>query len=71
MGGPLKDCFLRARGQLPSWGSDVDEVVRMYVKGLEHWTIGNLEWSFDTQRYFGPLHAEVKRTRVMPIRPHE
>ncbi|KAH9934236.1 terpenoid synthase [Fomitopsis serialis] len=67
----LMDRFLEARDQLPSWGSDVDEAVRMYVKGLEHWTIGNLEWSFDTQRYFGPLHAEIQRTRVVPIRAHE
>ncbi|KAH9925105.1 isoprenoid synthase domain-containing protein [Fomitopsis serialis] len=65
----LMDRFLQTQSQLPSWGSAVDQMVQKYVKALEYWIVGNIEWSFDTQRYFGPLHAEIKRTRVVPIRP--
>ena len=63
--------FVEAKTQLPSWGPAVDETVRKYVKALEHWVVGNLEWCFDTQRYFGPLHAEITKTRTVLLRPRE
>ncbi|KZT73096.1 terpenoid synthase [Daedalea quercina L-15889] len=67
----LMDRFMEVKSRLPSWGSAVDQTVQMYVEAMEHWVSGNLEWSFETQRYFGPLHGEIKRTRIVPIRPHE
>ncbi|TFY55465.1 hypothetical protein EVJ58_g8232 [Rhodofomes roseus] len=63
--------FLEAKSQLPSWGPAVDRAVRKYTTAMEHWVVGNLEWSFETQRYFGPLHTEIKRTRVVRVRPRE
>jgi hypothetical protein len=28
-------------------------------------------WSFETLRYFGPKHLEVKATRLVTLRPRE
>lgn len=67
----LIDRFIVTKSQLPSWGASVDAAVADYVKAMEHWIIGNLEWSFETQRYFGALHAEIKTTRVVTLRPRE
>ena len=63
--------FVEAKTRLPSWGAATDETARKYVKAMEHWVTGNLEWSFETQRYFGPLHAEIKKTRTIFLRPRE
>jgi hypothetical protein len=58
-----------AKKRLPSWGARVDTDVARYIRALEDWVIGNLEWSFETARYFGPTHDEVKKTRVVLLRP--
>ena len=29
------------------------------------------DWSFDMQRYFGPEHEEVKRTRVVKLKEYK
>jgi len=57
-----------ARERLPSWGARVDADVTRYIRALEDWVIGNLEWSFKTVRYFGPTHEQVKKTRVVSLR---
>lgn len=57
-----------AKERLPSWGPHVDADVARYVRALEDWVIGNLEWSFKTIRYFGPTHDEIKKTRVVSLR---
>lgn len=67
----LMDTFIVTKKKLPSWGLDVDSAVAAYVAAMEHWVIGNLDWSFETQRYFGPGHAEIKRTRVITLCPVE
>ena len=61
--------FTENKPKLPSWGPEVDASVAAYVNALEHWIIGNLVWSFETIRYFGPHYQEVKRTRVVKLRP--
>ena len=67
----LMDRFVQSKKKLPSWGLTLDAAVAAYIKAMEHWTVGNLEWSFETQRYFGPTHAEIKRTRLVMLRPVE
>ena len=57
-----------AKKRLPSWGAPVDADVARYIRALEDWVIGNLEWSFKTVRYFGPTHEEVKKTRIVALR---
>src|SRR4051794_41103484 len=44
-------------------------MVEKYVKGLQHWIVGSLHWSFDTERYFGKNGLEVKTTRRVVLLP--
>lgn len=67
----LMTTFSEGKKHLPSLGLALDCGVVAYVKAMEHWVIGNLEWSFETQRYFGPAHAEIRQTRVVALRPAE
>ena len=70
--GELMARFAETKARLPSYGTaTVDAAVAKYVAAMEHWVIGNLEWSFETQRYFGAVHAEVKETRVVVLRPRD
>ncbi|KAI0784176.1 isoprenoid synthase domain-containing protein [Abortiporus biennis] len=69
--GKLMVRFIRGKKRLPSWDPKVDAIVTEYVEAMEYWVIGNLNWSFETQRYFGRFHGEVKRTLVVTLRPTE
>ncbi|KAI0077886.1 terpenoid synthase [Panus rudis PR-1116 ss-1] len=65
----LMQTFISGKQGLPSWGPSTDNAVQAYIRAMEHWVVGNLDWSFETQRYFGAVHREVKRTRVVVLRP--
>ncbi|KAG6861994.1 hypothetical protein C0995_008181 [Termitomyces sp. Mi166 len=67
----LMDCFISAQARLPSWGASVDSEVARYIQGLGCWVKGNLDWSFETQRYFGVQHLVVKETLLVTLRPSE
>jgi hypothetical protein len=69
--GQLMDRFMADKACLQSFGSALDAEVARYVDAMSQWVIGNLEWSFETKRYFGGNHAEVRRTRVVTLRPRE
>lgn len=59
--------FMDTKKLLPSFGGDLDLAVAKYVEAMEHWVIGNLEWSFESQRYFGTEHDRVKETLVVKL----
>ncbi|KAF9266511.1 terpenoid synthase [Marasmius fiardii PR-910] len=60
--------YLSAKARLPSWGSSkVDRDVARYAEACGHWIRGNLDWSFETIRYFGAAHSEIKRTRLVTL----
>lgn len=63
----LMEGFITDKTQLRTFGPDIDAYVQQYVMSLEHWIKGNLVWSFETQRYFGPAHLEVKRKLVVHL----
>jgi len=65
----LLDSFYADKARLPSWGPKLDPIVAKFVMAMENWFIGNCDWSFETQRYFGPQHAEIKRTRIVKLYP--
>ncbi|KAH9856521.1 terpenoid synthase [Lenzites betulinus] len=65
----LMNRFVETKKQLPSFGAELDDAVAQYVDALGHWVIGNLEWSFESQRYFGSEHMRVKDTRVIILSP--
>ncbi|KAG2081473.1 isoprenoid synthase domain-containing protein [Suillus cothurnatus] len=61
--------FEENRAILPSWGEEVDKDVATYVKGLQNWITGPLQWSFVTARYFGKDAHTVKRDRIVKLYP--
>ena len=65
----LIDTYLSTKAALPSWGAKVDGEVQQYAMAMENWVIGNLNWSFETQRYFGHARHEIRRTRVVQLYP--
>jgi hypothetical protein len=34
------DNFERLKGQLPSWGPEIDDMVARYIQGLQDWIVG-------------------------------
>lgn len=67
--GDLMNRFMEERKKLPSWGPGLDRDVNRYVDAIGHWVVGNLHWSFETRRYFGSALEDVKRTRIVKLRP--
>jgi len=65
----LMDRFMADRTRLRSWGPLIDGNIKRYVDVLGHWVIGNLEWSFESHRYFGADHQKVKASRLVMLRP--
>ncbi|KAI9060972.1 terpenoid synthase [Trametes sanguinea] len=63
----LMNRFVETKQRLPSFGAAVDDPVLKYIEAMEHWVIGNLEWSFESQRYFGAEHDKVKETLVIVL----
>ncbi|TFK36365.1 isoprenoid synthase domain-containing protein [Crucibulum laeve] len=63
------DTFSENKKKLPSWGSEVDDMVARYVQGLQDWIVGSLHWSFQTHRYFGEKGMEVKKHRLVKLLP--
>lgn len=64
--------FLRiidqGKKEIKSYGPKVDAAIRSYIHGCEQWVYGNCVWCFDSQRYFGSAHEEVKRTMVVKLK---
>lgn len=67
----LVDTFVTNKRKLRSRGPSDDADIAKHIMGMENWMIGNLEWSLETQRYFGAEVSKVKRTRLVVLRPRE
>jgi hypothetical protein len=62
------DEFEKDKARLPRWGvPQIDDQVDAYVRGMEYWVMGSFEWSFDSRRYFGADHDEIKRNRIVTV----
>ena len=63
--------FLDAKARLPSFdqGGPIDRDVAKYVKGLEDWMVGALNWSFASARYFRTNGRVVRKTRSVDLLP--
>lgn len=44
---------------------------RKYIKGMECWAIGNIEWSFAIGRYFGNEHKAVRDSLIVQLYPRQ
>jgi alpha-muurolene/germacrene-A/gamma-muurolene synthase len=65
------DTFIENQKRIPSWGDSVDRDVKLYVRGLQEWMPGSLQWSFMTKRYFGDNGGTVKATRIVDLLPRK
>ncbi|OJT14281.1 Alpha-muurolene synthase [Trametes pubescens] len=63
------DRFQTLRDALPSWGPEIDDQLAAYVAGLGDWMIGNLVWSFETERYFGRSGRKVRAALAVALLP--
>ncbi|KAH7906978.1 terpenoid synthase [Hygrophoropsis aurantiaca] len=63
----LMERFFEGRKNMRSWGAALDADLERYFDALGQWVIANMEWSFETQRYFGPAFEEVKKTRLVKL----
>lgn len=57
--------FTTDKGNIPSWGTAVDSDVSRCIQGLEHWFVGNIQFSGETDRYLSP---NEKLTLVVTLR---
>ncbi|KAI1842182.1 hypothetical protein JX265_001457 [Neoarthrinium moseri] len=53
----------------PRWGGPVDLDVQTYVDGIAQWVVANVQWSFESERYFGKRGQQIKKTRVLQLLP--
>ncbi|TFY78436.1 hypothetical protein EWM64_g5579 [Hericium alpestre] len=65
----LMDTFLTNEAQLRSFGPEVDKDVKLWIRSMQHWPVGNLNWSFETPRYYGEARDEIRKNRVVMLRP--
>ena len=63
------DRFTALRKVLPSWGPEIDAQLEVYIDGLGDWMIGNLVWSFETERYFGTGGRQVRHDLSVNLLP--
>ncbi|KAH8194485.1 hypothetical protein TruAng_011351 [Truncatella angustata] len=52
---------------VPRWGGPVDLDVQIYVDGIAQWVGANVQWSFESERYFGKRGLEIKKTRILQL----
>ena len=60
--------FLKNLNNVPSWGSEVDDKVQIYIDGLGQWVRGNDDWSYEGKRYYGEEGLSITATRVLALR---
>lgn len=61
--------FIENKKKLPSWDEKTDKDVAVYIDGLMDWMVGNVYWSYQSERYFGKSGSEVRETRIVKILP--
>ncbi|XP_044718814.1 delta(6)-protoilludene synthase [Hirsutella rhossiliensis] len=54
---------------IPRWGGQVDLDIETYVDGMGNWVRANVQWSFESERYFGNKSGRVMTTRRMSLLP--
>ncbi|KAF3763838.1 terpenoid synthase [Cryphonectria parasitica EP155] len=65
----MTDRFNELFSQLSRCGGLFDEEVKSYMKGVGQWVGGNVQWSFEGERYFGKRGLEVMKTRSLCLTP--
>ncbi|KAF8801849.1 terpenoid synthase [Phlegmacium glaucopus] len=60
------ESFQAAKALLPSWGTELDKDVALYIGGIEDWMSGNIEWSLSSERYFPPGSKKEGVVMLLP-----
>lgn len=55
--------------EIPKYGDPIDQDLESFMNGMAHWTGGNVQWSFESGRYFGNRGLEVMATRSLQLSP--
>ena len=55
--------------KIPKFGEPVDTELAQYVDGIGNFVRGNLDWSFECERYFGKKGKEIQKTRWVTLLP--
>lgn len=53
------------------WSLEVDEELKEYVWGIGNWVTANIEWGFETQRYFGSHGPDVREHQKISLLPRK
>ena len=61
------DAYNKNKRLIPSFGEKSDRNVEAYLRAMDYWIIGLLEWDFRSKRYLGDKGEEVKLSHVVPI----
>jgi len=62
--------FLKLLGNLPECTNEAEErSLTEYVWGLANWVTANVEWSYSSERYFGKIGPEMKKTGMVELWP--
>lgn len=61
--------FNQLFSEFPQYGDPTDQDVKAFMNGMAHWTGGNVQWSFESGRYFGNRGLEVMATRSLQLSP--
>lgn len=65
----LVQTFVDDMANIPSFPEPVDSLVSKYVLGIADWVTANMEWSFESERYFGKRGREIQSQLVFQLRP--
>jgi hypothetical protein len=55
--------------QIPRWGGPLDLDVQQYVNGMAQWVGANVQWSYESERYFGRKGPEVQKALTLHLLP--
>ncbi len=67
----MVDRFNELYLQIPRWGGPVDLEVQSYTNGMAQWVVAYVQWSYESERYFGKRGLEVKKSRTIHLMPRK
>lgn len=56
-----------AVAEIRGWGGQIDEDVKKYIAAVKNIVVANVNWSFETTRYFGKMTKTVKETLMVDV----
>lgn len=61
--------FMAALKEVPSFGTELDRQLQIYIRGIANFPRCNVAWNFESGRYFGNKGSEYQQTRLVPLLP--